>query len=140
MTEGFDFQKGISMKPYEQKNITFAKHLRQNLTQQESKLWFRFLRDLPIKFYKQRAIGNYIVDFYSSKAKLVVEIDGIQHNKEKNAKYDFERSEYLESLGLKVMRFKNLDIDMQFDNVCEHILYEIKERTPPSLLRSDTSP
>ena len=127
------------MKPYEQKNIKFAKEMRRQMTQQESKLWFNFLKDL--KFYKQRPIGNYIVDFYFSKAKLVIEIDGSQHNDEEMLKYDEERSEYLGKLGLKVMRFTNMDIDMQLDNVCEHILFEIKKRTPPSSPKGDaTSP
>ena len=129
------------MKPYQQKNIPFAKEMRKEMTKQESKLWFRFLKDLPIKFYKQRAIGNYIVDFYSSKAKLVIEIDGSQHNDDETIKYDEERSEYLGKLGLKVMRFTNMDIDMQLWNVCHHILLEIEKRTPPSSPKGDaTSP
>ena len=63
----------------EAKNKEKACELRKNTTRQEKKLWYDYLRTYPIKFYRQRPIDNYIVDFYCSKAKLIIEIDGLQH-------------------------------------------------------------
>ena len=60
------------MKEYKKENINIAKVLRKNMTLWERKLWYEFLRNYPIRFQRQKAIGNYIVDFYCAKAKLVV--------------------------------------------------------------------
>ena len=120
------------MKPYESKNIPFARELRKGMTDQERKLWYKFLKVLPIKFYRQRPIGNYIVDFYCNSLKLVIEIDGGQHYDDEALKYDKERTKYLISIGLKVLRFTNRDIDMRLDNACEAIWLEIEKRTPPT--------
>jgi len=91
------------------------------MTKQEKHLWHDFLRELPIKFQRQKAIGNYIVDFYCYKAKLVIEIDGSQHFEDAVLKYDNKRTEFLQSLGLNVIRFTNIDIDRNFDQVCENV-------------------
>ena len=56
-----------------------ARRLRREMTPQERRLWYQFLRSYPVKIYKQRIIGNYIADFYCASAKLVIEIDGSQH-------------------------------------------------------------
>ena len=56
-----------------------ARALRRNMTPQEAKLWYQFLRNYPVKIYKQRIIESFIVDFYCSKAQLVIEVDGAQH-------------------------------------------------------------
>ncbi len=82
-----------------------------------------------MQFNRQRIIGNYIVDFYCFKAKLVVEIDGSQHFESKGIEYDKQRTEYLESLGLKVLRFSNLDIKENFYEVCSVIDSEVKNRS-----------
>lgn len=60
------------------------------MTRQEKHLWYDFLRSYPIKFYRQRPIGNYIVDFYCSEAHLVIELDGNQHYDPDAEKYDTE--------------------------------------------------
>ncbi|MGN0629570.1 MAG: endonuclease domain-containing protein [Oscillospiraceae bacterium] len=98
-----------------------ARELRKNMTVQEKKLWYGFLRDYPIRFRRQEIIGNYIVDFYCVTAGLAVEIDGVQHYEEKAAKYDGERTEYLEENGIEVLRFLNKDINDNFENVCIYI-------------------
>jgi len=91
------------------------------MTPHERKLWYLFLRNYPIKIYKQRIIGNFIVDFYCASAKLVIELDGSQHYEPQGIAYDTERSAYLEALGLKVLRFSNRDVDRNFYEVCDQI-------------------
>ena len=98
-----------------------ARALRKEMTPQELRLWYRFLRTYPAKIYKQRIIGEYIVDFYCHSAKLVIEIDGSQHYDPKSVAYDQGRTAYLESLGLRVIRFSNADINVRFQAVCEEI-------------------
>ena len=99
------------------------------MTPHERKLWYLFLRNYPIKIYKQRIIGSFIVDFYCHRAKLVIEIDGSQHYEENGIAYDEERSAYLQSLGLKVVRCSNREITWNFKKVCEQIDGLIRERS-----------
>ena len=98
-----------------------ARTLRKEMTPQELRLWYRFLRTYPVKIYKQRIIGEYIVDFYCHPARLVIEIDGSQHYDPEGIAYDKQRTAYLESLGLRVVRFSNADINVRFPAVCEEI-------------------
>ena len=98
-----------------------ARELRRNLTPQERKLWYLFLRTYPVKIYKQRIIGPFIADFYCASAKLVIEVDGMQHYSEQGEAYDDERSAYLEGLGLMVLRFTNWQVDNDFTAVCNEI-------------------
>ena len=67
------------MKTYNKENIPLAKTLRKNMTTWERKLWYEFLRSYPIRFQRQKAIGNYIVDFYCAKVGLVIELHGGGH-------------------------------------------------------------
>ena len=99
------------------------------MTPHERKLWYLFLRNYPIKIYKQRIIGSFIVDFYCHRTKLVIEIDGSQHYEENGIAYDEERSAYLQSLGLKVVRYSNREITWNFKKVCEQIDGLIRERS-----------
>ena len=105
-----------------------ARHLRKEMTPQERRLWYQFLREYPVKIYKQRIIGNYIVDFYCASAKLVIEIDGSQHYEEDGVTYDAERTKYLESLGLRVVRYSNAEINREFREVCDSIHMLIQRR------------
>ena len=98
------------------------------MTPHERKLWYLFLRRYPVKIYKQRIIGSYIVDFYCAAARLVIEIDGWQHYEEPGMAYDAERSAFLEGLGLKVLRYSNREIDREFEAVCEDIDRSIQMR------------
>ncbi len=115
------------MKSYNKSNISLAKTLRKNMTPWERKLWYDFLRDYPVRFQRQKAIGNYIVDFYCAKAKLVIELDGGGHYTEEQKLKDDRRTKELEDFGLKIIRICNLDIDNNFYGVCEYIVLKVKE-------------
>ena len=105
-----------------------ARQMRGNMTPQERKLWYAFLKDCPVRVYKQRIIGQYIVDFYCYTAKLVIEVDGAQHDTTGGVGYDAERTAWLEAVGLKVLRFTNYEIDCCFARVCQIIREEIEHR------------
>ena len=105
-----------------------ATNLRNNSTKEENKLWYEFLRTYPLRFNRQRIIGDYIVDFYCAKAKLIIEIDGSQHYYEKEMQKDAKRTEFLENSGLKVIRFSNDDINKNLEGVCLSIDETIKSR------------
>ena len=100
------------MKSYNKSNIKIAKMLRKNMTTWERKLWYTFLKEYPIRFQRQKAIGEYIVDFYCAKAKLVIELDGSGHFWSKaKIEQDKIRTETLEKMEVKVLRFTNLEIN-----------------------------
>ncbi len=120
------------MKEYNKENIPHAKTLRKNMTPWERKLWYDFLKDYPIRFQRQKAIGNYIVDFYCAKARLVVELDGGGHYTTTQAEKDEARTKELEAMNLKVVRIGNLDIDRNFRSVCEYLDLTVKARTDPN--------
>ena len=115
------------MIPKDNSKLENARKLRREMTPHERKLWYMFLRKYPVKIYKQRIIGQYIVDFYCAAAKLVIEVDGSQHYEETEQSYDAQRSAYLENLGLKVLRYSNREIDREFAGVCQHIDLIIKQ-------------
>ncbi|MES2224322.1 MAG: endonuclease domain-containing protein [Patescibacteria group bacterium] len=82
------------------------KELRNNATIQERILWSKLKgKNLGYKFQRQHSIGKYIADFYCAEKRLIIEIDGIQHNDIEDKKYDTERTRYFESLGYSVLRF-----------------------------------
>jgi len=110
------------------KMLPRAKELRKDMTPQERHLWYDFLRDYPVKIYKQRIIESFIADFYCASAKLVIEVDGAQHFSAEGRQRDILRSSVLEQYGLLVLRFTNHEIDTQFDAVCRQIMYAIEER------------
>ena len=113
---------------YNNQNIRNAKQLRKNMTPWERKLWHCFLKAYPIRFQRQKCIGNYIADFYCFQAKLVIELDGGGHYDPESAKKDAYRTKVLENYGLKVIRFCNTDIDKNFYGVCTVIDTEVKNR------------
>ena len=118
------------MNPYNNPKLTAnAKSLRKNMTKEERHLWYDFLRDYPVRFLRQKVIGNYIVDFFCPKAKLVIELDGSQHYSLQQANKDSARTDYLESMGLMVMRFSNIEVMRQFEAVCGKIAETVFERT-----------
>lgn len=118
------------MKPYNKANIPLARALRKNMTPWERHLWYDFLRTYPVRFQRQKLIGNYIADFYCAKAHLVIELDGSGHYEEKQQQKDNFRTEKLEEENLTVLRFSNLDVDKNFRGVCEYIDWYIKENYP----------
>ena len=106
---------------YNEKNITLAKNLRKNATRQENHLWYDFLSKYEVRFQRQKAIDNFIADFYCHKAKLIIEIDGSQHYTVSGSRKDEFRTEILEGYNLHVIRFTNRQIDTNFQGVCEFI-------------------
>ncbi len=113
---------------YSAKNKNLAQNLRKNMTKQERRIWYDFLLEYPVQFRRQKQFGRYIVDFYCSSAKLVVELDGSQHFTDEEMKKDRERTAYLKNLGLAVIRIPNNEIDQNFDGTCEWIDMKVKER------------
>ena len=120
------------MKPYNKSNIPLAKELRKNMTPWERKLWYEYLRYYPIRFQRQKAIGNYIADFYCAKARLIIELDGGGHYEEAQAKADAARTAHLESMNLRVIRICNLEIDKNLPGVCAFIDTEVQKSLPQS--------
>ena len=102
-----------------------AQSLRKHMTEQERKLWYTFLKELPVRFRRQHVIGNYIVDFYCSEKHLAIEIDGSQHYMEKGVIKDEERTEFLSVRGVRVLRYSNADINERFSEVCEDIYNKV---------------
>ena len=100
------------------------KRLRKELTKEEYKLWFHLKgKNLGVKFRRQHGIGPYIVDFYCKEKNLIIELDGSQHLESKE--YDKERDLYLQTLGIKVLRFWNSEIDNNMEEVLNKIKKEI---------------
>ena len=113
---------------YNKNNISLAKNLRKNATLQENHLWYDFLSTYEIRFQRQKAIDNFIVDFYCHQARLAIEIDGLQHYTAIGSYHDAVRTEILEKYNIVVLRFSNEKIDKEFDEVCFVIDRIIKER------------
>ena len=111
---------------YNKKNIALAKNLRKNATPQENHLWYDFLSKFEVRFQRQKAIDNFIADFYCHKARLIIEIDGSQHYTEEGIRKDEFRTEILEGYDLKVIRFINRQINTNFRAVCEYIATVVK--------------
>ena len=116
------------MYDYNHKLTPVARMLRNNATPQENQLWYRYLRTFRPKFQRQKVLLDFIADFYCAKAKLVVEIDGSQHFTEEGELHDADRTEIIETLGVKVIRFTNIEIDKHLESVCEEIERTVNER------------
>ena len=116
------------MLPYNKNLKKFARELRSNQTEAETFLWLK-LRKRQLKncrFYRQRIICNYIVDFYCPDAQLVIEIDGGQHYSEAGQGRDAVRDYHLKDLGLTVMRVSALEV---FENTAG-VMQKIYEQLP----------
>ena len=110
------------MYSYNKKLVPNAQELRKNMTAEERHLWYDFLKKLPIPVKRQKNIENYILDFYIPSAKLAIEIDGRQHKLVENREDDRIRDEFLNSLGITVVRYTNDDIRNRFHAVAKDIL------------------
>jgi len=110
------------VQPKHNKELTpLAKQLRREMTKEERHLWYDFLRTYPIRFSRQKVLGRYIVDFYSAKAKLVIELDGSQHYETDRVEKDAERTAFLNGYGLQVIRIPNHEVNENFEGVCAYI-------------------
>ena len=107
--------------------VPLAKKLRKEMTKEERHLWYDYLRNHTVRFSRQKVLGNYIVDFYSAEAKLVIELDGSQHYEPDNLEKDEERTAFLEGYGLTVIRIPNNEINQNFRGVCEYIDLAVKQ-------------
>ena len=107
---------------YNKKLVGNSQKLRSNMTGEERRLWYTFLKYLPLTVYRQKVIENYILDFFIASKKLAIELDGSQHGKEEKYAKDKTRDKVLQYLGIKVLRYKNHDINTNFDSVCRDIL------------------
>ena len=114
--------------PKDNRQLENARRLRREMTTHERKIWYLFLRKYPVKIYKQRIIGRFIVDFYCASARLVIELDGSQHYEPQSMAYHTARSTFLSALGLEVLRFSNREIDRDFRGVCDQIDITIQNR------------
>ena len=111
------------MLPFNRKLKGFARELRKNPTDAEFKLW-QNIREKRIKgyqFYRQKNLGNYIVDFYCPAGKLIIELDGGQHYSDDGMESDGIRGNYLASLGFTVLRFSDRDVLKNMDGVLQRI-------------------
>ncbi len=112
---------------YNENLRSISRRLRGRLTDAEKLLWSK-VRRKQIKnhqFFRQKPLGGFIVDFYCKEARLVIEIDGGQHYEDENIKADREREEFLKSLGLKILRFTNLEVLKNIDGVTAKIYGEL---------------
>ena len=110
------------------------------MTKEEKHLWYDFLKKLDFPVKRQKVIGNYIADFCIPCAKLIIEIDGAQHDETENKEYDKQRDTFLSSLGYKVLRYTNINIHQHFEGVCADILKNVKDRTPHQSAKADSFP
>jgi very-short-patch-repair endonuclease len=98
-----------------------AREMRKSMTTAEKRLWFEFLKKHSLRFFRQRPIDNYIVDFYCPEKRFVIEVDGDSHYAPESIEYDKNRTDILEGYGLKVLRFTNFDVLKNFSGVCARI-------------------
>jgi very-short-patch-repair endonuclease len=104
--------------------------LRRNMSKEEIILWSRIRRKQVggYKFRRQYSVGSYVLDFYCPELKLAIEIDGVSHNSSENKRYDQERQNEIEGLGIAFLRFYNADINNNLNKVLEIINKKIKSR------------
>ena len=120
------------MLSYNRKLKEISRQLRENMTDAERHLWakIRMKQVNGYQFYRQKPIGDYIVDFFCPRAKLVIELDGSHHLVGETMEYDRIRDDYLSSLGLRVLRFTNTDVLTNIEGVVEHIEEKILGNPP----------
>ena len=122
------------MLPYNTNLKQASQKLRREMTDAERRLWSRLRAKqiLGVQFYRQKPVGNYIVDFYAPAANLVVEVDGSQHFKADNKKRDQMRTAVLERFGLTVLRFDNAQVMAQLDDVVAEVYQVVTTKIPPN--------
>jgi very-short-patch-repair endonuclease len=112
------------------RGIELARKLRRQSTEAENFLWrrLRARQAEGAKFRRQYALGAYFLDFYCTELRLAIEVDGGQHFSEPGASQDEERSQYLESIGVKVLRFTNHEVFTETEAVLTRIWSEVGAR------------
>jgi very-short-patch-repair endonuclease len=120
--------EGDGIENYSKKTLNFAKELRKSQTNAEGLLWY-YLKNKQLggyKFKRQQPIDKYIVDFVCFEKKLIIELDGSQHNEDKNIKHDKIRDSFLRSLGFTILRFWNDEIFTNCFNILDFILHKLE--------------
>ena len=120
------------MLPYNKNLKQRSRQLRKSMTDAERHLWAKIrMKQLKgYQFYRQKPIGDYIVDIFCPRAKLVIEVDGSQHSSDEMTEYDRIRDEHISSLGLRVLRFTNTEVLTHIREVLERIEEEIPLSPP----------
>ena len=113
------------MYPYNKELTEYAKELRKNMTPEEKHLWYDFLRYLPMTVKRQYVVGNYILDFFIPSKNIAIELDGSQHYDFEAREADAVRDSMLSSVGIKVIRYTNVDVNSNFDGVVVDIMRTI---------------
>lgn len=108
--------------------VSRARELRRDMTKEERRLWFDYLRTYPVRFTRQKVLGRYIADFYCAQAGLVLELDGSQHYEPEEQEKDAQRTAYLEKYSIHVVRIPNNEVTGNFRGVCEYIDFLVKQR------------
>ena len=109
--------------PYNRNSKKTSRNLRNNQTEAEKTLWERVRNNhIGYKFYRQKPVGDYIVDFYCPKAKLIIEVDGAQHFTPEGKANDKTRDEVMQGLGFTVLRFTNSEVLKKTDKVMKMIV------------------
>ena len=110
--------------------VPHARQLRKDMTKEERRLWYEYLRDHPARFTRQKILGRYIADFYSAQARLVIELDGSQHYDPQTQSQDAARTVFLQAYGLRVLRFPNNAVMQNFPGVCQQIDLAVAQSLP----------
>ena len=116
--------------PYNQKLKKRSQRLRSESTLSEVLLWNEIKnKKLGVQFLRQKPIGNYIVDFYCARLRLIIEIDGSSHDFKQD--YDSFRYEYFKTIGLTVIKFTDIEIKRNLEAVLRSLNEKISEMIPP---------
>ncbi|WP_057972037.1 endonuclease domain-containing protein [Lysobacter antibioticus] len=120
------------MHSYEPRLKTPTRHLRSGASAAEQRLWWRLRREQMsgVRFYRQKPLLRCIVDFYALAARSIVGVDGAQHKTDSGLAADARRTAELETLGLKVIRFDNLQALKETTAVMQEIHRVVSERLP----------
>lgn len=118
------------MLPYNKQLEPYSREQRKHMTDAEKLLWSKIrIKQLNKRqFYRERIIGDYIVDFFCPSAKLIIEVDGSEHNSDKMAKADRIKDRYMENCGFTVLRFNDNEVLTNTAGVTEKILEKMKAR------------
>jgi very-short-patch-repair endonuclease len=117
---------------YNRKLKKLARTLRSNMTDTERLLWSRIRRKQlkGYQFYRQKPVGDYIVDFYCPSARIIIEVDGSQHYEEEGLRKDKLRDEYLKRLGFHIIRIPSSEVFTNIDGVVSEIYDRLPEKSP----------
>lgn len=113
--------------PYNKNIKDNARRLRSNMTEEEGKLWYQYLRSYPVRFMRQRIVDSCILDFYCASCRLGIELDGSQHYTDSGMGHDEARTKLLNAYGITIIRFTNQMMRNEFGVVCREIDSKVQE-------------